>query len=416
MQLIGFSLASGTKALAVNYVSRSHSTTNYQCDQSVSLLYLFVFVLYSVIKIYDNKAYRLNCLGPLIGPKKGTARVEINRITRLQDKTIEGNLKRNIPEEDVDTPFKSGVVRVFKQPGIECPCDEDDYIQKPWKPCSSIQGFIVSTGLNKIFASFVGEASSNIHTEGRGMVNKEPIMASQPLAPISTSTLDTDAHTEIRPHTSKILQRGSTSSISGAAEDHGSNVMSETEYKAVDNVQTSLGDWGNARMDQQMKTLPFWTIYFNKLQVIPLTQTQLDDAMKPARFNTTHVTSIGPRIGLERGTTHAEINRITRLRDKTIEGAVLISLCIISGRSLAGSSTPPIRAYLWIARSGPASAMAVNNDDSLEDESSIEIPKTSPRPIPRFFCVLITAAYNTMAAIGASPSNRREALGSDLSE
>ncbi|GJY72722.1 P-loop containing nucleoside triphosphate hydrolase, partial [Tanacetum coccineum] len=52
-----------------------------------------------------------------------------------------------------------------------------------------------------------------------------------------------------------------------------------------------------------------------------------------------------------------------------------------SARSLAVSSTPPNRSYIWIARSGPALAMAVDNDDSLEDESSIEIPKTSHRPM-----------------------------------
>ncbi|GJX33892.1 reverse transcriptase domain-containing protein [Tanacetum coccineum] len=57
---------------------------------------------------------------------------------------------------------------------------------------------------------------------------------------------------------------------------------------------------------------------------------------------------------------------------------------ISSARSLVGSSTPLNRAYLWIARSGPASAIVVNNDDFSEDESSIEIPKTSPRPIPRY--------------------------------
>lgn len=41
----------------------------------------------------------------------------------------EGNLKRNISEEDVDAPLQSGVVRVFKQPGIEAPSDEDDFIE-----------------------------------------------------------------------------------------------------------------------------------------------------------------------------------------------------------------------------------------------------------------------------------------------
>ncbi|GKF18065.1 hypothetical protein Tco_0062983, partial [Tanacetum coccineum] len=62
-----------------------------------------------------------------------------------------------------------------------------------------------------------------------------------------------------------------------------------------------------------------------------------------------------------------------------------------SARSLAGSSTPPNRAYLWIARSGPASAIVVNNDDFSEDESSIEIPKTSPRPMPRSVSAFLTA-------------------------
>nr|GEX59436.1 hypothetical protein [Tanacetum cinerariifolium] len=54
-----------------------------------------------------------------------------------------------------------------------------------------------------------------------------------------------------------------------------------------------------------------------------------------------------------------------------------------SARSLVRSSTPLNKAYLWIARRESASAMTVNNVDSSEDESSIEIPKTSPRPMPR---------------------------------
>ncbi|KAI3722538.1 hypothetical protein L2E82_33577 [Cichorium intybus] len=57
----------------------------------------------------------------------------------------------------------------------------------------------------------------------------------------------------------------------------------------------------------------------------------------------------------------------------------------MSARSLAGSSTPPNRTYMWTTRSGPPSAMAADNDDSSEDESSFELPKTAskPRPIPR---------------------------------
>ncbi|KAI7744161.1 hypothetical protein M8C21_020779 [Ambrosia artemisiifolia] len=58
-----------------------------------------------------------------------------------------------------------------------------------------------------------------------------------------------------------------------------------------------------------------------------------------------------------------------------------------SARSMAASSTPPNRACPWTTRSGPASAMAVDSDDSSEDESSVQIPKTKtasqPKPIPR---------------------------------
>lgn len=247
--------------------------------------------------------------------------------------SVEGNLKRNIPEEDVDAPMQSGVVRVFKQPGIECPSDEDDFIEvrskrqmlndrreqrekeikaksratkQPRKARSSVQGNTAFSGSNKISASVVGEASNNIRSdfvgsEGRSLVNKEP------LAPIGTPTVDNDTQTGIRSHTSKTLQRGSASAVSGAAEDKDSSLTFETENKVVDNVQTSLGDWGNARMDQQ---------------VIPLTQTQLDEAMKPARFNTTHVTSIGDHTPL------------------VSESILPSSMILTKGKSISSSSSP----------------------------------------------------------------------------
>ncbi|GJT20139.1 hypothetical protein Tco_0878845 [Tanacetum coccineum] len=55
-----------------------------------------------------------------------------------------------------------------------------------------------STCSNKIYASYVVEASSSIRSAERGMVNKEPTMASQPLDPIDTPAVDTDAQTRIR--------------------------------------------------------------------------------------------------------------------------------------------------------------------------------------------------------------------------
>lgn len=42
----------------------------------------------------------------------------------------QSNLKRNLcSEDDVDAPLQSGIIRVFEQPGIEAPSDEDDFIE-----------------------------------------------------------------------------------------------------------------------------------------------------------------------------------------------------------------------------------------------------------------------------------------------
>ncbi|XP_022029651.1 uncharacterized protein LOC110930616 isoform X2 [Helianthus annuus] len=76
-----------------------------------------------------------------------------------------------------------------------------------------------------------------------------------------------------------------------------------------------------------------------------------------------------------------------------------------SARSLAASSTSPNRACPWKARSGPASAMAVDSDDSSEDESSAQIPKTvsQTKPIPRsvgYGAFLATSLYMPSHAKG----------------
>ncbi|KAK6128887.1 hypothetical protein DH2020_037367 [Rehmannia glutinosa] len=55
-----------------------------------------------------------------------------------------------------------------------------------------------------------------------------------------------------------------------------------------------------------------------------------------------------------------------------------------SARSLAGSTTPPIRSYLWPIKSGP-SAVGVENDSSSDDEAnpiSARNTVSKPRPIP----------------------------------
>ncbi|XP_059623867.1 uncharacterized protein LOC132266876 isoform X2 [Cornus florida] len=226
----------------------------------------------------------------------------------------EGNLKQDIcPEEDVDAPLESGVVRIFKQPGIEVHSDEDDFVQVRSKrqvlndrreqrekeikeksrvtktqrrPRSTKQSTAVSTHSNKTSASFAGEAP--VHPDfvvsEQGLANLEvstgfTSMVSQPLSAIGTSSGNTDTQADRKSNTVKSLPSNSISSISNGGKSLGPDLIFDTENKVLGNFQTSLGSWGNERINQQ---------------VMALTQTQLDEAMKPIRFDA-HVASIGDR-------------------------------------------------------------------------------------------------------------------------
>nr|GMD55260.1 uncharacterized protein LOC109188977 isoform X1 [Ipomoea batatas] len=192
----------------------------------------------------------------------------------------EGNLKRNISEEDVDAPLQSGVVRVFKQPGIEAPSDEDDFIEPPPKPRTSRQNIAVSTSFNKVSAPVGGEIpektqSDFVATEGHGSANKDESMGYttsglQPLAPIGTPAINTGAQADIR--SNKSLHTPTATVVSG----DGVNMMFEGN-KNGDAVMASSSSWGAPRVNQQ---------------VLTLTQSQLEEAMKPVRFDA-HVSSVG---------------------------------------------------------------------------------------------------------------------------
>lgn len=60
-----------------------------------------------------------------------TDKVDGKESTKIQS-SGQNILKRNLnlcSEEDVDAPLQSGIIRVFEQPGIEAPSDEDDFIE-----------------------------------------------------------------------------------------------------------------------------------------------------------------------------------------------------------------------------------------------------------------------------------------------
>ncbi|KAH1072944.1 hypothetical protein J1N35_025272 [Gossypium stocksii] len=232
--------------------------------------------------------------------EKGLGKDSLMRIQNIPH-SGKGNLKRNI-EEDVDAPLQSGIVRVYEQPGIEAASDEDDFIEvrskrqvlndrreqrekeikaksqvakPPRKPRSIPQ----SSNRNSASASGVmnNVRSDLVATEGRNLANSElsaafsATIVSQPLAPIGTPATKTDAQADIRTQAVKSLHTSSLQATSGGGPSLVSGLMFESKNKIFDNVQASLGSWGNSCINQKVMTL---------------TQTQLDDAMKPVQFDT----------------------------------------------------------------------------------------------------------------------------------
>ncbi|WJX89659.1 hypothetical protein P8452_71638 [Trifolium repens] len=206
----------------------------------------------------------------------------------------QSNLKRNLcSEEDVDAPLQSGIIRVFEQPGIEAPSDEDDFIEVrskrqmindrreqrekeikaksrvakvPRKTRSASQSTVTMANSSKGSIP-TGEVSNSTGAvfaaaNGHGMTKSDSSsgynsnLLSQALPPIGTPPLKIDAQPDLRSQTNRSLNTG-IPSVSGR----------ESKNKVHENVQTS---WGNVQISQQ---------------VMALTQTQLDEAMKPQQFD-----------------------------------------------------------------------------------------------------------------------------------
>ncbi|XP_015168896.1 uncharacterized protein [Solanum tuberosum] len=249
-----------------------------------------------------------------IKPSKDDGRVSLHKNQNISH-TDEGDLKRNISVEDVDAPLQSGVVRVFKQPGIEAPSDEDDFIEvrskrqmlndrreqrekeikaksrvskPPRKPRTTRQSTAISTSPNKIPASVGGEISNKsnysdiIASEAQGSAYKDvstgfTAVVSQPLAPIGTPAGSNGSQADKQFHTAKSHQTTSGGGVSAGGDDLEPGLVFESK-KNTENVTSSpLNSWGSGQINQQ---------------VMALSQSQLEEAMSPARFEA-HAASVG---------------------------------------------------------------------------------------------------------------------------
>ncbi|KAJ8567250.1 hypothetical protein K7X08_019458 [Anisodus acutangulus] len=244
-----------------------------------------------------------------IKPSKDDGRASLHKSQNISH-TGEGNLKRNISEEDVDAPLQSGVVCVFKQPGIEAPSDEDDFIEvrskrqmlndrreqrekeikaksrvskPPRKPRTTRQSSAISTSPNKISAYVGGEIpkksnySDIIASEAQGSSYKDvstgfTTVVLQPLPPIGTPAGSNGSQADKQFHAAKSHQ-----TTSGGGDDLEPGLIFESKKKTENVTSSPPNSWGSAQNNQQ---------------VVAFSQSQLEEAMNPARFGA-HAASVG---------------------------------------------------------------------------------------------------------------------------
>ncbi|XP_010547516.1 PREDICTED: uncharacterized protein LOC104819234 [Tarenaya hassleriana] len=199
------------------------------------------------------------------------------------------NLKRNLlSEEDIDAPLQSGIVRVFEQPGIEAPSDDDDFIevrskrqmlndrreQREKESKAKSQATKASRKLHSAMQNTAAADRFRKIPSVSGTANPKqsnPVTNKQPLAPIGTPALRTDAHADAKSGTSKSSQASAALPVLSRGEQNPvTSFIFNNKNKVLDNIQTSVGPWGNPRSDQV---------------VMALTQSQLDEAMKPISFD-----------------------------------------------------------------------------------------------------------------------------------
>ncbi|KAH6760297.1 hypothetical protein C2S51_017246 [Perilla frutescens var. frutescens] len=195
----------------------------------------------------------------------------------------EANLRRNASEEDVDAPLQSGVVRVFKQPGIEAPSDEDDFIEvrskrqmlndrreqrekeikaksritkPPRKPRLPRQNDVVSR--------------SN---------NKHPV-------PLGSEGVDRQLDFSVS-ESSQFVNGGSTGFTSAASQPPIGTPPVNSEAQAIKPSQS-----GSASVVSNSRTEREPGLFDSKNKVMSLSQTQIDEAMKPARYDS-HISAVG---------------------------------------------------------------------------------------------------------------------------
>ncbi|XP_051141282.1 uncharacterized protein LOC127258477 [Andrographis paniculata] len=224
-------------------------------------------------------------------PREGSgdriAKESAKKLTSRTQDTSQMNL-RTTSEEDVDAPLQSGVVRVFQQPGIEAPSDEDDFIEVRSKRQmlndrreqrekeSQAKSRTTKPPRRQLRSTRPKDVVSRSHNKLYGPSSSEELRNSQ---------LDF-TKSESSPHTTN--KEGSTGLNTTVSQPPIGPPAISSEQATKLNQPGPVSTFSNCNTEGD----PAQTFDSKDKVVMSLSQTQFPDTMKPAQYDM-HVSSVG---------------------------------------------------------------------------------------------------------------------------
>ncbi|XP_042064837.1 uncharacterized protein LOC121808419 isoform X2 [Salvia splendens] len=234
----------------------------------------------------------------------------------------EANLRRNAFEEDVDAPLQSGVVHVFKQPGIEAPCDDDDFIEVRSKRQMLNDRREQREKEIKAKSWTTKPPRKPRHSRKKDVVsrtnNKHPVQLG------SEGTVDPQLAFSV-PESSHFVTGGSTAFSSAASLPPIGTPFNSEAHTIKPSQSDSVSVVSNSGKEREPG------LFDSKNMVMSLSQTQIDEAMKPARYDS-QISAVGGHSSPVSGQVLLPSSILTK--DKTFSSAASPINSLLAGEKI----------------------------------------------------------------------------------
>ncbi|XP_040377961.1 uncharacterized protein LOC102713252 isoform X2 [Oryza brachyantha] len=311
-----------------------------------------------------------------------------------------------IPEEDVNASSQAGVARVVRQQGIEVPVDADGFIEvRSKRQIMSVrreQREKENRSKMRIAKAPRKQHQVSLHSTSSPNLNKGTVSLAEPVKNVSLDSLMAVEGRVIDPAETSVTLKGDKASMTPIGPPL-VNTESHTNYYAKKPIQSHpSSDVVNSSAAVKLvaglsadnnKTMPIsspfnmgaWDNSQLNQQVMPLTQTQLEEAMKPGKFEQASsgfslepINASSPTVASEKAfpSSASPINSLLA-GEKIQFGAVTsptvlppVNRTITSGLGPPGSSRPDMKIDRTLAGDSNSTAILFDKEMGAAKESS----------------------------------------------